>query len=172
MLRSAVPLVLLAGCGAGDTPQAATQAPSAPAQPSAQAGPAPPVRDACTLLPAATAASALGTGAVTASPRTDPRLGASCTYSETSPSGLGAAPLLTVEVSARRDAADARSQVDRSGGSPVAGIGDDARVSAPGALSTAVFLARGATFVVLFSLHQGVTAEQILPLAHTVAAAL
>jgi hypothetical protein len=77
-----------------------------------------------------------------------------------------------VEVSARRDAADARSQVDRSGGSPVAGIGDDARVSAPGGLSTAVFLARGATFVVLFSLHQGVTVEQILPLAHTVAAAL
>ena len=168
MLRSAVPLVLLAGCGAGDTPQAATHAPSAPAQ----AGPAPPVRDACTLLPAAQVASALGTGAVTASPRTDPRLGASCTYSETSSSGPGAAPLLTVEVSARRDAADARSQVDRSGGPPVAGIGDDARVSPPGGLSTAVFLARGSTFMVLFSLHQGVTADQILPLAHTVAAAL
>ena len=39
-------------------------------------------------------------------------------------------------------------------------------------LSTAVFLAHGATFVVLFSLHQGVTAEQILPLARAVAAAL
>jgi hypothetical protein len=168
MLRSAVPLVLLAGCGAGDTPQAATQAPSA----RAQAGPAPPVRDACTLLPAATAASALGTGAITASPRTDPRLGASCTYSEASSSGPRGAPLLTVEVSARRDAADARSQVDRSGGPPVAGIGDDTRVSAPGGLSTAVFLAHGATFVVLFSLHHGVTAEQILPLARTVAAAL
>ena len=107
---------------------------------------------------------------VTAAPRTDPRRGSYCTYTETAPAGASPEPpLLTVEVMLRSDAADARSAVDKSGGTVVSGVGDDAHASSPGGLSVAVFLSRGADFVVLLSLNKGVTSEGLVRLAGVLA---
>jgi hypothetical protein len=161
---------LLAGCGSGDG--GATPSPGVTSRTplGLEVGPARDFGDACRLLSPAEVQSTLGTGPVTASPRSDPQLGSFCTY--TPATGGASVPVLTVQVVARQSAAAARSDVEQSGGPPLSGIGDDARLSKAGGLGVAVYLSRGATFAVLSSAHKGVTQDELVRLATLLAGRL
>jgi hypothetical protein len=159
-------LVLLTGCGAGDS--GSTPAPGASPTPfSLQVGPAKDFGDACRLLSPAEVQSGLGIGPVVASPRSDPQLGSFCTY--TAASGGSSVPVLTVQVVVRQSPAAARSDVDQTGGPTLSGVGDDARLSKPGGLGFAVYLSHGATYAVLSSIHKDVTQQELVKLAGTLA---
>ncbi len=160
-------VAMLAGCGSGDSGATPTPGTVSRTPQGIEVGPAKDFGDACRLLSPAEVQSILGTGAVTASPRSDPQLGSFCTYP---PTGGGASvPVLTVRVEVRQSAAAARSDVEQSGGPPLTGIGDDARLSRPGGLGVAVYLCRGATFAVLSSSHKGVTQDELVKLATALA---
>ena len=163
-------LVTLAGCGGGGA--GASPTPGVPSRTplGLEVGPAKDFGDACRLLSPAEVRSALGTGPVTASPRTDPQLGSFCT--DTPATGGASVPVLTVQVVVRQSAAAARGDVEQSGGPPLSGIGDDARLSRPGGLGVAVYLSRGATFAVLSSAHRGVTQDELVKLATVLAGRL
>lgn len=169
VLGAAALLVALTGCGSGDgkptpSPGAVAQSPLA-----LQVGPARDFGNACRLLTPAEMQSTLGTGAV-AAPRSDPQLGSFCTY--TPASGGSSVPLLTVQVEVLRSPAAARLQVDQTGGPVLGGVGDAARISKPGGLGIAVYLARGATYAVLSSSHRDVTEQMLTRLAGILAGRL
>jgi hypothetical protein len=166
-------LVTLSACGGGGT-TTVTAPPGtgarAPAPPQGQAiGPARDFGDACRLLSAAEVQAALGGGPLTASPRSDPQAGSFCTYT---PADGGGSPLLIVQVVVHRSAAEARDAVDQLGGSPLTGIGDDARLSTRGTLGTTVHLARGATLAALTTLRREVPQQALVELARTLAGRL
>jgi uncharacterized protein DUF3558 len=155
--------LLLGGCGSGDGGATPTPGVTSRTPLGLVVGPARDFGDACRLLSPAEVESTLGTGPVTASPRSDPQVGSFCTY--TPATGGASVPVLTVQVVVRQSAADARSDVEQSGGPPLSGIGDDARLARPGGLGVAVHLSRGATFAVLSSAHRGVTQDELVKLA-------
>jgi hypothetical protein len=163
VLGTAGLVVLLAGCGSGDGGATPTPGVTSRTPLGVEVGPARDFGDACRLLSPAEVQSTLGTGPVTASPRSDPQLGSFCT--DTPATGGASVPVLTVQVVVRQSAAAARSDVDQSGGPPLSGVGDDARLSKPGGLGVAVYLSRGATFAVLSSAHRGVTQDELVRLA-------
>jgi hypothetical protein len=174
--RAATVLALLAtlsACGGGGT-TTVTAPPGTgartPASTQGQAvGPAREFGDACRLLSAAEVQAALGGGPLAAIPRSDPQAGSFCTYAPADGSGI---PLLTVQVTIHRSPAEARDAVDQLGGSPLTGIGDDARLSTRGTLGTTVYLARGATVAALTTLRTGVPQQALAELARTLAGRL
>jgi hypothetical protein len=161
-------LAVLTACGGGGNGSTAAPAVS-PTPQGLQVGPARDFGDACRLLSPAEVQSATGVGPVIGASRSDPQLGSSCTYT---PSGGSSVPVLTVQVVVRQSAAAARSDVEQSGGPVATGVGDVARVSKPGGLGVAVFLARGATYAMLSSIHKDVTQEELVKLAGTLAGRL
>ncbi|HEY2705778.1 MAG TPA: hypothetical protein VGL20_19020 [Candidatus Dormibacteraeota bacterium] len=168
LMLGAVGLVaLLAGCGSGDS--GSTPTPGGPVRtpPGLEVGPAKDFGNACRLLSPAEVQSTLGSGPVAASPRSDPQLGSFCTYTPTT--GGASVPVLTVQVVIRQSVAAARGDVEQSGGPPLSGVGDSARLSKPGGLGVAVYLSRGATFAVLSSAHKGVTQDELVKLATVLA---
>jgi hypothetical protein len=170
VLGTAGLVVLLAGCGGGDGGASPTPGVTSRTPLGIEVGPARDFGDACRLLSPAEVQSTLGTGPVTASPRSDPQLGSFCT--DTPATGGASVPVLTVQVVVRQSAAAARSDVDQSGGPPLSGVGDDARLSKPGGLGVAVYLSRRATFAVLSSAHRGVTQDELVKLATLLAGRL
>jgi hypothetical protein len=162
-------LAVLTACGGGGN--GSTPAPAgSPTPQGLQVGPARDFGDACRLLTPAEVQSATGVGPVVGASRSDPQLGSSCTY--TPATGGSSVPVLTVQVVVRQSAAAARGDVEQSGGPPLSGVGDDARSSKPGGLGVAVYLARGATYAVLSSIHKDVTQEKLVKLAGTLAGRL
>jgi hypothetical protein len=163
-LGAGVVAVALAGCGGGggstSTPTAAPSTPQGLA-----VGPAKDFGDACRLLSPAEVQSTTSVGPVTAGSRKDPNLGSYCTY--TPAAGGSSVPVLTVQAVIRQSPAIARAEVDQSGGPPLSGIGDDARLSKPGGLGSAVYLSKGASYVVLSSIHKDVTQDELVKLART-----
>jgi hypothetical protein len=169
----AATLAALSACGGGGT-ATATAPPStgtgtASAAPQGRViGPARDFGDACRLLSVAEVQAALGGGPLTASSRSDPQTGSVCTYAAAD----GGSPLLTVQVTVEASTAEARDAVDQLGGSPLTGIGDDARLSTRGALGTTVYLARGATLAALTTLRREVPQQALVELARTLAGRL
>jgi hypothetical protein len=170
VLGTAGLVVLLAGCGSGEGGASPTPGVTSRTPLGIEVGPARDFGDACRLLSPAEVQSTLGTGPVTASPRSDQQLGSFCT--DTPATGGASVPVLTVQVVVRQSAAAARSDVDQSGGPPLSGLGDDARLSKPGGLGVAVYLSRRATFAVLSSAHRGVTQDELVKLASILAGRL
>jgi hypothetical protein len=160
--------VLLTACGGGGNGSTPAPAVSPTAQ-GLQVGPARDFGDACRLLSPAEVQSATGVGPVIGASRSDPQLGSSCTYTQ---AGGSSVPVLTVQVVVRQSAAAARSDVDQTDGPALSGVGDVARSSKPGGLGVAVYLARGATYAALSSIHKDVTQEELVKLAGTLAGRL
>lgn len=161
-------VMALAGCGGSTTTSTPTPAPATP--PGLAVGPARDFGNACRLLTAAEVQSGTSVGPLSASPRTDPNLGSYCTY--TPSSGGSSVPVLTVQAIVEQSAASARAMVDQSGGATLGGVGDDARLSKPGGLGSAVYLAKGATYAVLSSIHKDVTQQELAKLAGALAGRL
>jgi hypothetical protein len=161
--------VLLTACGGGGN--GSTPAPAvSPTARGLQVGPARDFGDACRLLSPAEVQSGTGVGPVIGASRSDPQLGSSCTYTQAA--GGSSVPVLTVQVVVRQSAAAARSDVEQTGGPVLSGVGDVARSSMPGGLGVAVYLARGATYAALSSIHKDVTQEELVKLAGTLAGRL
>ena len=167
-LASGAVVLALAGCGGSGPTSTPTAAPTTPQ--GLVVGPAHPFGDACRLLTASEVQSATSVGPVTPGSRSDPQLGSYCTY--TPASGGSSVPVLTVQAVAEQSAAAARAMVDESGGPAVSGVGDDARLARPGGLGSAVYLSKGANYVVLSSIHKDVTEQELTKLAGTLAGRL
>jgi len=155
---------VLAGCGGGS---GSTSTPTAaPATPRGLVvGPAHDFGNACRLLTPAEVQSTTSVGPVTAGPRSDPQLGSFCTY--TPASGGSSVPVLQLQAVVEQSAAAARAMVEQSGGPSVNGVGDVARLARPGGLGSAVYLSKGANYVVLSSIHKDVTEQELVKLAQT-----
>lgn len=166
ILGAGAALALLAGCGSSDQGTATPTPATSPTPLNLQVGPAKNFGNACRLLSPAEVQSGLGQGAVTASSRTDPQLGSFCTWTP-STSAVSVA-LLTLNVIVEQSAAVARAQVDAAGGAAVSALGDDAHFAKPGGLGVSLSFSKGATYVVLGSIHKGVTDDQLEKLAGTV----
>jgi hypothetical protein len=167
-LGTGVVLLALAGCGGSTSTPTPTAAPATP--PGLAVGPAKDFGDACRLLTPAEVESATSVGPLTTASAKDPQLGSTCTYNPAA--GGSSVPVLTVQAVVEYSAASARSMVDQSGGPAIGGLGDDARAAKPGGLGAAVYLAKGADYVVLSSIHKGVTQSALGKLAGTLAGRL
>lgn len=170
ILGAGVALAVLAGCGSSDQGSATPPPATSPTPLGLAVGPAKNFGNACRLLSPAEVQSALGQGAVAASSRTDPQLGSFCTW--TPSTAATSVALLTVNVIVEQGASVARGQVDAAGGPAVAGLGDDAHFAKPGGLGVSLSFSKGATYVVLSSIHKDVTDEQLQKLAGTIAGRL
>ncbi len=159
-------LIVLAGCGSSDQNTPTPKASVSPTPFTLAVGPAKNFGNACRLLTTAEVQSGLGQGAVTASSRTDPQLGSFCTW--TPSAAATSVALLSINVIVEQSAAVARSEVDLAGGPAVNGLGDDAHLAKPGGLGVALSFSKGATYVVLSSIHKGVTDDQLQKLAGTI----
>jgi len=158
----------LAGCGGSSSTPTPTAAPSTP--PGLVVGPARDFGDACRLLTASEVQSATSVGPVSPGSSKDPQLGSYCTYRPAA--GGSSVPVLTVQAVIEYSAAAARAMVDQSGGPTISGVGDDARAAKPGGLGSAVYLSKGASYVVLSSIHKDVTEQALEKLAGTLAGRL
>ena len=167
-LGAGTALLALAGCGGSSSISTPTPAPSTPQ--GLAVGPARAFGDACRLLTTSEVQSATSVGPLVAGPHNDPQLGSFCIY--TSTSGGSSVPVLQLQAVVEQSPAAASAQVDQSGGTAVAGVGDDTRLAKPGGLGSAVYLAKGATYVVLSSIHKDVTGAELQRLAGTVAGRL
>jgi hypothetical protein len=163
LLGAGILLLALAGCGSSGSTPTPTAAPTTPQ--GLVVGPAKDFGDACRLLTAAEVESATSVGPVTAGSHEDPQLGSSCIYSPAS--GGSSVPVLQLQVVVEQNPATARAQVDQSGGPAISGLGDDARAAKPGGLGAALYLAKGADYVVLSSIHKAVTQSALEKLAGT-----
>jgi Protein of unknown function (DUF3558) len=164
-------LLVTVGCGGG-TPTVTAPGSGATASPAPQGQVVAPARDfgdACRLLSPAEVQAAVGGGPLTATPRSDPQTGSVCTYAPASGSGV---PAVTVQVSVKASAAEARQEVEQQGGSELSGVGDVARVSSQSGLGVAVFVARGSTVAVLTTVRHDVPPLAVVRLATTLAGRL